>query len=473
MSLRARMFWLFGAVILALLSAEWWLLSNFRHQLRDQAVDDTLQVGGNVLGAIGTPVEPASKAIPPAPTGGDADASPIDAQDEPHAGAVELELERARSGGAVRASVRRTDGPSTGPKVEIPMMDLLPAIPVGGRSNANEATRPMMTLRKISVPTGTDDISRAFQTNILLGSMAILAVGLVASWLVAQRLTTPLRGLVEAADAVGAGRLGTQAEPVGEPQLDATIAAFNRMSTRLAELDAQSREVQARAHLTEIGEIARGIAHSLRNPLNALGLTLNELASSPGEAPKRDALAATCRTQIERIDRTLRSFLALASAGGERVLAEVDVVAVAQDVAMEATQMVGGRVRVNFEAGAERPTIRGIAAEVRTALHVLVVNAVEASRSNGSIDLRIARRDDAVQIVVEDEGPGLPPEVSSRLFQPHVTTKEQGAGLGLFLAQRIASRRYGGAISLERRSPRGLRAVLTLRDAHERGAEIG
>jgi C4-dicarboxylate-specific signal transduction histidine kinase len=79
--------------------------------------------------------------------------------------------------------------------------------------------------------------------------------------------------------------------------------------------------------------------------------------------------------------------------------------------------------------------------------------------------VRIAGDRGSVQVLVEDQGPGLTAAVRARLFQPHVTTKEQGAGLGLFLAERIARRRYGGSLVLADRQPRGLRAVLTLRDA--------
>jgi signal transduction histidine kinase len=67
----------------------------------------------------------------------------------------------------------------------------------------------------------------------------------------------------------------------------------------------------------------------------------------------------------------------------------------------------------------------------------------------------------SVRLTVEDEGPGLPSEVRSRLFTPHVTTKPSGSGMGLFLAYRIATARYGGSLVLEERVPRGTRAVFT------------
>jgi signal transduction histidine kinase len=244
--------------------------------------------------------------------------------------------------------------------------------------------------------------------------------------------------------------------------MDATIAAFNRMSERLAELDAEVRRAHERAHLTEIGEIARGFAHSLRNPLNALGLSIQELATAHGTDTEREEVLATCRTQIERIDRTLRSFLAL-SALGDREPREIDVASVAEDVAMEAAQAAGRSVNVQLEPIPERPRLAGLAPELRSALQVLVVNAVEASPPGGTVAIRVTPAPDGARIEVEDDGPGLPASVRQRLFQPHVTTKEHGAGLGLFLAERIATRRYRGRLTLEDREPRGTRAVLWLR----------
>jgi len=307
-----------------------------------------------------------------------------------------------------------------------------------------------------------DAMAHDFQIDMLLGSLAILLAGLVATAFVAHRLGAPLQSLERAAAAIAGGRFGAQAEQSGEPRFDAAIVAFNAMSTRLAALEAEARAAQERAHLTELGEIARGIAHSLRNPLHALGLSLNGLTDASAE--QRGELATTCRLQIERIDRTLRSFLSLSAASAEPP-APIDLADVVQDVVMEAAQTAGGAVQIDCDLGGLRPQIRGIGAELRTALHVLVLNAVEASTTGGAVSVRITTDGDAVRVTVEDDGPGLPASVRARLFQPHVTTKAQGAGLGLFLAERIARRRYRGSLEFADRSGHGLCAVLTLRDA--------
>ncbi|MBI5439740.1 MAG: sensor histidine kinase, partial [Deltaproteobacteria bacterium] len=120
-------------------------------------------------------------------------------------------------------------------------------------------------------------------------------------------------------------------------------------------------------------------------------------------------------------------------------------------------------VRVVVEAGGEGPRLLAVAPELRAALHALLVNAVEASPDGAQVTVQVEARDHGcARVTVGDEGPGLPAEVRARLFTPHVTTKPSGSGMGLFLAHRIATTRYGGGLSLEESEPRGTRAVLDL-----------
>jgi signal transduction histidine kinase len=418
MSLRARIFLLGSGILLLLLAAEWWLVESLRQRFRSESAAIAQEVGVAVM------------------------------QDNDW-------LRWADAMRAVEMAQRANK--------QLDRQD-------AARAQASNATQwarhalPMVPAVKIPGTTERlDAMTRDFQIDMLVGSLVILLAGIAALAFVAHRVSKPLQSLGRAAAAVEAGRLGAQAEPCGEAHFDAAIAAFNSMSSRLAVLEASARDAQERTHLTELGEIARGIAHSLRNPLHALGLSVAELAAAPANAAQRAELAGTCRLQIENIDRTLRSFLSLAAANSQTP-APVDLVDLIQDVVMEAAMTAAGRVHIECELGADRPRVLGIAAELRTALHVLVVNAVEASDAGGSITVRINSEADAVCVVVEDDGPGLSASVRARLFHPHVTTKAQGAGLGLFLAERIARRRYGGSLELADRAGHGLRAVLTLRD---------
>ncbi len=315
---------------------------------------------------------------------------------------------------------------------------------------------------QIPIPgTGVTVAVTRFRTRLVLGSLGIVALGLLAAAFVAHRVTRPLVELSRAARTLGEGDFGAQVEAREGGEVGEAIAAFNQMSSRLEALEREALELKEREHLGEMGEVARGMAHALRNPLHAVGLSVDELAARLPEDVEAAAIAAAARRQIAGVDGTIRSFLALAAEGGTEE--EVDVRALAEEVALSALQGARGRVRVTVEVGEARPQIRAVAPELRAALHALVVNAVEASPEGARIAVRVETRDGGgARVTVDDEGPGLPGEVRSRLFTPHVTTKPSGSGMGLFLAHRIATTRYGGGLALEERPSRGTRAVLDL-----------
>ncbi|MEE8525974.1 MAG: HAMP domain-containing sensor histidine kinase, partial [Thermoanaerobaculia bacterium] len=339
---------------------------------------------------------------------------------------------------------------------------------------------PRHLTRRFEIPQqGMRQKLDGFSRKLLLASLGILAVGLVLAGAVADRVSAPLRRLAGAAREVGEGALGTRVPEAASGEVGQAITAFNRMSERLAELEAKTRELSARQHLGEIGEIARGLAHSLRNPLNALGLSVEELAAGAreGDGDENPELADSARRQIRRIDRSIRSFLALASQGGGAA-EDVDLAELAEDVALEALQDSRGRVRVQVDViGDAEPGLAPLSAvepELRAVVQALVVNAVEASPEGGTVTVRLRSADDGrIRLEVEDRGPGLPPEVRDKLFTPHLSTKASGSGMGLFLAHRIATNRYRGRLDLVDLEPTGTRAVLELGGRVEGPAQDG
>jgi signal transduction histidine kinase len=331
-------------------------------------------------------------------------------------------------------------------------------------------------VRRIPLPLSNfDERLRHFSQRLLLGSALLLALGLVSAAVLAHRITRPLRSLAGAARRLGEGDLGVQVPEAAGGEVGEALEAFNRMSLRLAELEESAQQLRTAQQLGELGEVSRGLAHSLRNPLHALGLSLETLAEGDLDPDRRQALAQTARQQIRRVDTSLRSFLALASSGGEPE--PVDVAALLQDVALEAVQALpetaaDERPALEVRPAPCLPPLRAVAPELRAVLQALVVNAVEASPPGGRVALTAEVQDDGrLCITVTDQGTGLPPEVRSRLFTPHTSTKPLGSGMGLFLAHRIATSRYGGDLSLVDREPHGTRAVLIL--GPRQGEEAG
>jgi len=298
-----------------------------------------------------------------------------------------------------------------------------------------------------------------FGRQLLLGSLALLVFGFVAAAIVAHRTTRPLAALADASQRLGSGELGLALPISRHDEIGDLVGAFNAMSARLAVLDRENRRLAESEHLSELGEVARGLAHTLRNPLNALGLAVERLAGplAPGEA---EELAERCRLQIRRLDGALRGFLALASASAARAQ-PVELGGLAREIALEALQDAAGRVRIDVEAP-HRTELVAVEAELKAVLQALVVNACEASPAGGRVVVRVAADGDGARLEIDDEGPGIAPEVAARLFAPHVTTKPHGSGMGLYLARRLAESRYGGGVEVGARAEGGTRATLTL-----------
>ena len=249
--------------------------------------------------------------------------------------------------------------------------------------------------------------------------------------------------------------------------LVALLVAGLLLAVWIAQRVTQAASVRADRELAELGEIGRGLAHSLRNPLHALGLSLDALAAESPGTGSAAALAQSGREQLQRVDQALRGFLAL-SAGNGAQASDVRVSEVVDDVLLEASQRAQGRLRFERDGGDHR--LLAVPAELRVMLHALVINALEASPDGGRIAVTVSDAGGGVHLDVLDEGEGVPPGLRDRLFQPHVSGKPHGAGMGLYLAQRLAHSRYRGGIALHPIAPRGTRARLTL---HPREAAHG
>jgi signal transduction histidine kinase len=421
MTLRLKLFALMGGLLALMVGAEWLLVDTLTRDLKVEVSAVATSVGKDIVKVL----HPGGERVP-----------------EPKAG----EAHR------IVVTTVQTDGKGTTSSTR--------SWTTAGGTGFLFLEGPAERVR-IPIPgTGVKDAVARFRTRLVLGSLGIVAFGLLAAAFVAHRVTRPLAELSRAARTVGEGAFGTQVGARDGGEVGEAISAFNPMSSRLEALEREAISLKEREHLGEMGEVARGMAHALRNPLHAVGLSVDELASRlPGD-DEAAALAAAARRQIAGVDGTIRSFLALAAGGGAEE--EVDVRALAEEVALAALQEARGRVRISVAPGPAGPRLVAVAPELKAALHALVVNAVEASPDGGEVVVSVAERGEGAAVTVDDDGPGLPEEVRARLFTPHVTTKPSGSGMGLFLAHRIATTRYGGTLALERRAPRGTRALLSL-----------
>jgi signal transduction histidine kinase len=214
----------------------------------------------------------------------------------------------------------------------------------------------------------------------------------------------------------------------------------------------RSRVAYGRAErLAAVGQMAAMVAHEVRNPLGILRANV-ELAREKvtQEAERFDDML----TEIDRINRLTHEFMSLAR-DVPLVVEPVELLSLCQEIAADA-QLAAKSTRVEATGG-ER-TIDGDRGKLRQAIYNLVLNAAQMGAQNVRIEVAADR------VIVADDGPGVPPEVAKTLFEPFVTRREGGSGLGLAVARRVAER-HGGTIALDR-SERGARFSIYLRGAH-------
>jgi two-component system nitrogen regulation sensor histidine kinase NtrY len=304
--------------------------------------------------------------------------------------------------------------------------------------------------------------------------VAVLTFATVLGLFVARRATGRVATLREAARAVGEGDLTVRVAPKGSDELDELGRAFDRMVAELAEARSRLGYLQK---VSAWQEVARRLAHEIKNPLTPIQLAVQELASKyRGGDPDYERLLATAQEilneEVGTIRRLVDDFSAFAKL--PKVTPEpVDLVRVVEDFArahpewQEALRIqpaaggAGGSPGGDLRAMCDKMLVRRVLAN-------LVENAVQAAESIGRtpearVGLALDARAGTVRITVDDNGPGVPPEARERIFDPYVTTKENGTGLGLSIVRKIVLDHGGDVRVAAAPSPAGgARFVVTL-----------
>jgi signal transduction histidine kinase len=226
-------------------------------------------------------------------------------------------------------------------------------------------------------------------------------------------------------------------------------------------LDRMATELDVATRLAAISRITGGVAHEIKNPLNAISLRLDLLRARLGE-PEEELMAEIdiLSNEVRRLDRVVKTFLDF-SRPVDVKLTEVDLVAIAREVAELTTPQAGlAHIRVWFEDSAESAPIRGDADMLKQAILNLVLNAIEAMKNGGNLWLRVSRDGNAVILNVSDDGPGIPAEAQDKVFQLYFTTKIRGSGIGLAMTYR-AVQLHNGTINFSTELGRGTAFQMT------------
>lgn len=234
-----------------------------------------------------------------------------------------------------------------------------------------------------------------------------------------------------------------------------------------ADLTAARRHAERRRladSLSQLGELAAGVAHEMRNSLATLRGYLG-LIDRDREGTAAASYLDEMRAESEHLERVLDDFLSFARPGKVQPR-EIDLRALLARCAADPA-LDGAAVELvpDSEPGGAPPArLQGDPQLLAQALRNLLRNAVQAQRASGSeapIAVRLRARGGHLEIAIEDRGPGLPAAVAERLFQPFVTERAGGVGLGLAISRRLLLL-HGGTLALENREGGGARARIRL-----------
>lgn len=273
-----------------------------------------------------------------------------------------------------------------------------------------------------------------------------------AFWLSGQ-FNKPLKQLSNGFEQVANGTFDNPVKVQGVKEIRKTIFLFNQMVKRLNELTEAEKHHKEIAHLAELGEVSRGLAHALRNPLHTIGLSLEQLTDDKLTQDSKQKLLSTVQGKISHLDKSIKALLTLTTNGVSRS-DDIPILAVVQDIILEYKASINNKV--SFELDVDPAlTICGAESEIRSILHTLIYNACEACDDCGHVDIIAKASSKELNIFVIDNGKGLDKNIEKNLFHPHVSSKPDGAGMGLYIAQRLVNLHYKGSIELTNNVPKG------------------
>ncbi|MGH7547443.1 MAG: sensor histidine kinase, partial [Gemmatimonadales bacterium] len=276
---------------------------------------------------------------------------------------------------------------------------------------------------------------------LIFGALVVVAAIRLAGHL-SRQLSRPIDELV------GWTRLIRRRMPLpagpptrGAPEFEALRQALRELATALDA--AREKELEAE-RLRAFREVARRVAHEIKNPLTAMRIALDQLQRSGGRADGRTVVALdVMAAETERLERLAQEFAEFGRLP-EGPKSEVDLVELLMDLSRTA---VPPTVEASLRANGSPCTMLGHYDPLRRAFANLLRNASEAMGGRGRIEIEVNQDGRGLVVRIVDHGPGIPEELRLRVFEPYFTTKRDGTGLGLALVRQTIEA-HGGTITL-------------------------
>jgi signal transduction histidine kinase len=282
--------------------------------------------------------------------------------------------------------------------------------------------------------------------------LLVAGVGLLLTFLATGRVTRSLTRLATAADAVASGNLEQKVEGTGSGEIGRVAQAFNTMTESLRRTlrELADREAEAAA-----GKFAASLAHEVRNPLTAIRIDLQFVEEQLEDGSPLKEVQGRALNEIVRLDGTVGDALRDARRGqlGTRVIDLAEPIGAAIHAASPVFTELGV-APPEPPAALQSIQVRGASGALEQLFLNLFLNAAQALEGGGTVQVRAETEGPSVFVSITDSGPGIPPDVLERIYQPFFSTRDDGTGLGLPIALRIA-KAHGGDVTVSSTSGAG------------------
>lgn len=297
------------------------------------------------------------------------------------------------------------------------------------------------------------DLQQANFIHRLFATGMVFAVGIALIIFLARRYTTPIQNLVEDFKRVSAGDLSVTVPVESNDEIGEMAEGFNNMVEKLREREALEKRLYEAEHLSRVGQLASGIAHEIRNPLNYISLAIDHLKTEMlprcgDKCSELEELTDKIKEEVRRANYMVVNFmnygrplkLRRALADYSELLAKV--LPVMQD------RLEERHIVIDQQIPSDLPPLWVDGELFRNCILNFVSNACQAIPDGGTITLGATLEGDMVKLTFRDSGSGVSPDDIGKIFQPYFTTKDVGIGLGLAITERII-KEHGGEIEVE------------------------
>ncbi len=287
----------------------------------------------------------------------------------------------------------------------------------------------------------------AVRPSLILGGFAGLA-SLVLAIAVAEHFSRRVRQVERRTRLIAAGDFSPMPLPGRNDELRDLGRSINEMAEQLARLQ---ETVQRTERLRLLGQVGGGLAHQLRNGLTGARLALQLHARECRDKSEGETLAVALR-ELALLETHLKRFLDLGRSDPLRREPLSLRSLIGEMTALLAPRCKHAHIDLRWQPPAEEAMILGDSGQMEQLLLNVMGNAIEAAGPGGWVEVTLRREQDSgrtVVIEVSDSGPGPSPEVAAKLFEPFVTGKPEGIGLGLAVARQVAEA-HGGRIGWRR-----------------------